>query len=269
MTTTRLSGLLLAAAFSGVAPSALSATLEPQRYGDFDRYVLALSWQTGFCQSMYERQRNQPAECRTQQENADKSTFLTVHGLWPGLPDSISARGVDEKRWMRYGCATRPIPNMAQVAASKKCAAPATGLSADIAARLAGVMPGAGGNSCLERYEYAKHGACFGFDPDAYFGTMIRMNQEVRRSPLGQFLAENYGRTVSRGDINAAIARAWGKESVKAVKLTCHSNPAYLTEIQLSLNAAAINQPLAADSFAPQPHPGNCGKRFRIDAVGY
>ena len=28
--------------------------LKPTQYGDFDRYVLALSWQTGFCQSMVE-----------------------------------------------------------------------------------------------------------------------------------------------------------------------------------------------------------------------
>ncbi len=64
---------------------------------------------------MYDRNRNEPEECRLQQDTANKADFLTVHGLWPGLPKSIAARGVDERRWMRYGCATRPVPNMPEV----------------------------------------------------------------------------------------------------------------------------------------------------------
>ena len=135
--------------------SAQADPLKATQYGDFDRYVLALSWQTGFCQSMADRNRNEPEECRLQKESDNKTDFLTVHGLWPGLPKSVAARGVDERRWMRFGCATRPIPNMPEVKASRKCAAAETGLSLSGAAKLNSVMPGAGGNSCLERYEYA------------------------------------------------------------------------------------------------------------------
>lgn len=249
--------------------SASAQSLTPGQYGDFDNYVLALSWQSGFCQSMHERNRKEPTECRNQNVGEDKTALLTVHGLWPSLPRSIAARGVDNQRWMRFGCATRPEPNYPQVKASRKCSAPDTGLSGDMAEKLSGVMPGAGGNSCLERYEYAKHGACFGFDPAAYFGTMVRLSQEVRQSPVGQFLASHYGKTVQRSELEQAIASAWGKEKMKSVKLTCHSHPAYLTEIQLTLNAAAINQPLSGNSLATQPHPGNCPGTFIIDATGY
>ena len=77
-------------------------------------------------------------------ERENKADFLTVHGLWPGLPKSIAARGVDERRWMRFGCATRPIPNMPEVKASRKCDAAETGLSLSAAAKLNDVMPGAG-----------------------------------------------------------------------------------------------------------------------------
>ena len=129
-------------------------------------------------------------------------------------------------------------------------------------------MPGSGGNSCLERYEYAKHGVCFGFDPDSYFGTMVRLNGEIKQSPLGHFLASHYGQTVSRDDFNAAVAEAYGNQNVKAFKLTCNGNPAYLTEMQISIKAAAINAPLAVNSFLPQPHPGNCGKQFLLDKAG-
>lgn len=263
---TRIACVLFFSALTGA--SATANTLIPTQYGDFDSYVLALSWQSGFCQSMKERGRRLPTECRLQQEGADKTALLTIHGLWPSLPKSVAARGVDNRRWMRYGCATRPVPNMPEAQSSRKCSLPQPGISASIVDKLNDAMPGAGGNSCLERYEYAKHGACFGFDPDAWSATMIRLSQEVRNSELGRFLAENYGETVSRSDFNRALEKAWGRNSVKAVKLTCHGNPAYLTEMQINIKAEQINAPLSADSFLAQSHPGNCNKNFRLDAVG-
>ena len=256
-------------AFLGLTFAAHAEPLTATRYGDFDRYVLALSWQTGFCQSQYDRQNTPPVECRLDKEPKDKASYLTVHGLWPGLPKSIAARGVDERRWMRFGCATRPIPDMPEVRASRKCDAAETGLSLEVANRLNNVMPGSGGKSCLERYEYAKHGVCFGFDPDAYFSTMVRFNGEVKRSPIGKFLADSYGKTVTREAFDAVVASSYGKESVKAFKLSCSGNPAYLTEMQIAIKAPAINSALSADSLLPQPHPGNCGKAFVIDRAGY
>ena len=109
--------------------SANALALQAKQYGDFDRYVLALSWQTGFCQSQHDRNRNERDECRLQTETTNKADFLTVHGLWPGLPKSVAARGVDERRWMRFGCATRPIPNLPEARASRMCSSPETGLS--------------------------------------------------------------------------------------------------------------------------------------------
>ncbi|STW45840.1 ribonuclease I [Klebsiella pneumoniae] len=91
---------------------------------------------------------------------------------------------------MRYGCATRPVPNMPEVKANRKCQAAETGLSLEMANKLNNVMPGSGGTSCLERYEYAKHGVCFGFDPDSYFGAMVRLNGEIKPQPGGDFLGE-------------------------------------------------------------------------------
>lgn len=61
--------------------------LQAQQYGDFTDYVLALSWQTGFCQSQHERRHREPDECRLQKEPANKADFLTVHGLWRDYPN--------------------------------------------------------------------------------------------------------------------------------------------------------------------------------------
>ncbi|SQA96826.1 Ribonuclease I precursor [Cedecea neteri] len=185
------------------------------------------------------------------------------------MPKSVSSRGVDEKTLDALRLRHSPGANMAEARASNKCAAPDTGLSVEMASKLAGVMPGAGGQSCLERYEYAKHGVCFGFNPDDYFGTMVRLNGEVKQSAFGQFLAQNYGQVVTRKAFNKAVKQTWGSDAVDAIKLTCDGNPSYLTEMQISLLADRINQPLQTASFAPQKHPGNCGKSFRLDAVGY
>lgn len=246
-----------------------SEPLEPKRFSDFNHYVLALSWQTGYCQSQYERHNQESNFCKNQQDSVDKRSFLTVHGLWPSLPTSVAARGVDEKRWFRYGCSTRPAPNMPIVKSSNKCSAPVTGISLEVASKLADIMPAAGGESCLERYEYAKHGACFDFNANDYFDTMVRLSNEVKHQALGQFIQQYYGQVVTRAAFNQAIKESWGENAVKAVKLSCDGNPAYLTEIQLTLRASKINLPLHDGSFDIQKHPGNCGETFRLDAIGY
>ncbi|MGK4720498.1 ribonuclease I, partial [Salmonella enterica] len=73
------------------------------------------------------------------------------------------------------------------------------------------VMPGAVWNYFLERYEYAKHGACFGFDPNDYFGTMIRLDKAIKDSALGQILTDNYGKNVTRAEFDSVFAQIWGQ----------------------------------------------------------
>lgn len=66
--------IVIPAGAMALALCALSAHAEPLKatqYGDFDRYVLALSRQTGFCQSMAERNRNEPEECRLQKRERE------------------------------------------------------------------------------------------------------------------------------------------------------------------------------------------------------
>lgn len=261
--------VLLLTLLSFISTLAWADPLEPKKFSDFSYYVLALSWQTGYCQSQHDHHHQESDFCKNQQDFADKRSFLTVHGLWPSLPASVAAHGVDEKRWFRYGCSTRPIPNMPMVKASNKCSAPVTGISLEVASKLADIMPAAGGESCLERYEYAKHGACFDFNSNDYFDTMVRLSNDVRRQALGQFIQQHYGKVVTRAAFDQAVRESWGEKAVKAVKLSCDGNPAYLTEIQLTLRANKINLPLHDGSFATQKHPGNCGTAFRLDAVGF
>ena len=97
--------------------------------GQFDFYVLALSWSPGFCEATGDRRRS--AQC----EPGRKLGFV-VHGLWPqydrGYPSDCGA--------------DRFIPRAALAEAE-------------------GVYP----EESLARYEWRRHGTCSGLGPSEYF----------------------------------------------------------------------------------------------------
>lgn len=108
--------------------------------GQFDFYVLALSWSPGFCALSNSADRYD--QCR----NGNNLGFV-VHGLWPqysqGFPTSCSA--------------TATQPTRAAIATT------------------AGVYPDEG----LARYEWRKHGTCSGLSPTDYFAAARRARDAV------------------------------------------------------------------------------------------
>lgn len=259
------------------AASAPAQNLEPLQRGDFDQYVLALSWQPGFCQMVHENPRAQcdgsppvPLECTKQPEHLNRAQYLTVHGLWPGLPDSLARRKqVTEAEWRSRGCATagRKYP---AVASNCKCSAPEILLRPETLRELAVDMPGANEISCLPDYEYSKHGVCFGFDPDIYFLTAVRLNREIRGGTMGRFLRENYGRTVRREALLEALVPLLGPAALTQVEVRCNKGPGgdYLTEIRIPLRKDAVNAPLSPTSLGQMDVEQNCSE-FRLDARGF
>jgi ribonuclease T2 len=109
--------------------------------GDFDFYVLALTWSPGFCEIEGERKRRE--QCRPGQ-----NLGFTVHGLWPqferGYPTECGPSGRSPSR----------------VALDE--------------ARV--VFPDEG----LARHEWRRHGTCSGKSPAAYFGDVRRARAQVR-----------------------------------------------------------------------------------------
>lgn len=131
-----LAALLLAAGSAAAAPP------EP---GDFDYYVLALSWSPSWCATEGDAGAEQCAPGR-------RADFL-VHGLWPqhergGWPQDCAGRAAD--------------PTRRETAA------------------MADVM-GSGG---LAWYQWQKHGRCTGLDARAYFATLRRAAAAVTVPPL-------------------------------------------------------------------------------------
>ncbi len=113
--------------------------------GDFDFYVLALSWSPGFCELDGDRGRN-----REQCSDGGGLRFV-VHGLWPqnerGYPSDCGPAGRTPSR---------------------------------IALEQAeGVFP----TESLARYEWRKHGTCSGSSPSDYFRDVRRARDKIAIPP--------------------------------------------------------------------------------------
>jgi ribonuclease T2 len=117
-------------------PPASAGTVAP---GDFDFYLLTLSWSPGFCDSGGAAK--SPDQCRV----GSKLGFV-VHGLWPqfqhGYPSDCDP--------------SRPVSRAALQ-------------------ETAGVFPSEG----LARYEWRKHGTCTGLSPEAFFASVKRARDSI------------------------------------------------------------------------------------------
>ncbi|HUS52435.1 MAG TPA: ribonuclease T2 [Thermohalobaculum sp.] len=115
------------------------------RAGEFDYYVLALSWNAAWCASTGDARGN--AKCAP-----GGNTGFVVHGLWPQ----------HEYGWPQDCTTSQRDPSRAETAA------------------MADIM----GSSGLAWYEWKKHGRCSGLAPAAYFALIRESWQMIERPPI-------------------------------------------------------------------------------------
>lgn len=140
-------GAMLMAFVLVLPPAALRA--EGERAGNFDYYVMALSWSPNWCAR--EGDARDEAECR-----AGAARSFTLHGLWPQF----------EEGWPSYCRTGERDPTRAESAA------------------MADLM-GSGG---LAWYQWKKHGRCAGLAPQSYYATLRRAFATVQIPPVLQGL---------------------------------------------------------------------------------
>ena len=118
------------------APVDSSATTAP---GNFDFYLLTLSWSPGFCDSGGAAK--SPEQC-----GAGANLGFVVHGLWPqfqhGYPSDCDP--------------SRPVSRIALRQSD-------------------GLFP----SESLARYEWRKHGTCTGLSPEAFFASVKRARASI------------------------------------------------------------------------------------------
>ncbi|WP_395543062.1 ribonuclease T [Neotabrizicola sp. sgz301269] len=121
------------------------ARAEGEKAGDFDYYVMSLSWSSGWC-ALEGDARDDP-QC-----DVGRGLTFVLHGLWPQY----------ERGWPSYCRTVARDPTRAETAA------------------MADIMGGAG----LAFYQWKKHGRCAGLSPTDYYATARRAFASVTIPPV-------------------------------------------------------------------------------------
>jgi ribonuclease T2 len=134
----------LAILLAALLPLPLRA--EGERAGDFDYYVMALSWSPTWCALEGDMRRNEPQCAR------GSGRDFVLHGLWPQ----------HEQGWPSFCRTVERDPSRAETAA------------------VADVFGGAG----AAFYQWKKHGRCSGLSASAYYALARRAYGSVKVPPV-------------------------------------------------------------------------------------
>ncbi len=176
-----LISLAFVVAASGVASAQDRRQNAP---GQFDFYVLALSWSPSFCEAAAER--GNSGRARTQ---CSRPYSFVVHGLWPQY----------ERGFPEY--CQRPSPRLAR----------------NIMTSMLDLMPAPG----LIFNEWDKHGTCSGLGARAYFESIRKARAAVKIPE--QFLDVSEPKTIAPSDIEDAFIKANPGLSSSAISVVCTS----------------------------------------------
>ena len=221
-----------------------------------DSYILALTWQPGFC-----AERAGALECKIAAKDKPR---LVLHGLWPDWDMNGDSRRDASDDFCVSGENNRKV--IIRLDSGSWLMLPPVGLSAVSGAVLAEAMPGT--IVGLDRHEWWKHGSCSGLKPEEYFATSIALQSAVERGFLARLLANKAGATLKRKVLVDAFENDFGRGSARALMLDCANDNGVtsLMEIRIRLKRETIAQGLSADSLAiPAKAPrGDCGADIRI-----
>jgi ribonuclease T2 len=164
--------------------------------GEFDFYVLALSWSPSFCAAAEERGNSN----RSQAQCSERPFSFVVHGLWPQYD-----RGFPEY-----------------------CKRPSPRLERNVMMSMLDLMPAPG----LVYNEWDKHGTCSGLGTRAYFETIRKARAAVKIPD--EFLELSKPKLIAPEELEAAFIKANPGLSASAISTTCDSKR--LSEVRICLS---------------------------------
>jgi ribonuclease T2 len=176
-----------------------AAAAQEQRRGEpgqFDFYVLALSWSPSYCEAARER----TPDRAPQQQCAERPYHFVVHGLWPQYE--------------------RGFP--------RDCRVPAPRLNRNIVSSMLDLMP----SPRLVFNEWDRHGTCSGLEPQAYFDAVRKSYASVKIPD--KFLNVTNYLTVTPDEVEDAFVAANPGMSRGAVAVTCDTRR--LSEVRICLS---------------------------------
>ncbi|HEX7792332.1 MAG TPA: ribonuclease T2 [Afipia sp.] len=193
-----ISRFLISIAF--VLCGAIGASAQDRRQnapGEFDFYVLSLSWSPSFCEAASERGNNSRG---TQTQCGGRPYSFVVHGLWPQY----------ERGFPEY--CQRPSPRLAR----------------NIMTSMLDLMPAPG----LIYNEWDKHGTCSGLGERGYFEAIRKARATVKIPE--EFLQLTEPKTIAPDELETAFIKANPGLSNSAISVTCDSKR--LSEVRICLS---------------------------------
>jgi ribonuclease T2 len=181
----KISWFLISLAF--VIATAGAACAQDRRQnapGEFDFYVLALSWSPSFCEAAAERGNSGRSNVQ-----CSRPYSFVVHGLWPQY----------ERGFPEY------------------CQRPSPRLDRNIMSSMLDLMPAPG----LIFSEWDKHGTCSGLGARAYFESIRKARAAVKIPE--QFLDLSEPKTIAPSDIEEAFIKVNPGLSSSAISVLCTS----------------------------------------------
>ena len=175
--------LLALAALTGLAGTASAQDRRQNAPGEFDFYVLSLSWSPSFCEEASER----GSGGRSQVQCGGRPFSFVVHGLWPQYEHGF--------------------PNY--------CQRPSPRLDRNIMSSMLDLMPAPG----LIFNEWDKHGTCSGLSARAYFETIRKARSAVKIPE--EYLELSAPKTVAPAEIEDAFIKVNPGLSSSAIAVTC------------------------------------------------
>ncbi|MCA1439606.1 ribonuclease [Ensifer sp. IC4062] len=164
------------------------------------QYVLAVSWQPGFCETRPNR-----SECADQTPDRFDATHFSLHGLWPlkksycGVEAELKAR--DRKGdWLE-------LPKLA--------------MADETAARLLVAMPGV--KSGLDRHQWLQSGTCQTAKAEDYFKLQLRLLDELNNSAVQALFADKLGSEIDEKEIKQAFNESFGAGAGDRVRMRCQT----------------------------------------------
>jgi len=152
--------------------------------GEFDFYVLSLSWSPSFCEAATER-----GNSGRSQVQCERPFSFVVHGLWPQY----------ERGFPEY------------------CQRPSPRLDRNIMSSMLDLMPAPG----LIFNEWDKHGTCSGLGARAYFENIRKARAAVKIPE--EFLQLSESKSISPDALEAAFIKVNPGLSSSAISVTCSS----------------------------------------------
>jgi ribonuclease T2 len=180
-----------------MATGAVAQDTRQNAPGEFDFYVLALSWSPSYCEQASERGnsgRSQQIQC------GGRPFSFVVHGLWPQY----------ERGFPEY------------------CQRPSPRLDRRIVNSMLDLMPAPG----LIYNEWDKHGTCAGNSARDYFENIRKARAAVRIPP--DFIDAKEARTVTPAEVEDAFVKANPGLSTSAISVICDRTR--LTEVRICLS---------------------------------